>query len=278
MSVENKVITVVPTYGLQQGALYVEPVYDSFTGLYRGIPHNWEELRKQGVSCATPNDSFKFDFPSGKVYTFDLSNPSIAQMWAWIKESPMVAEEKDDLLSDGKKMNALAYVEDVMADLQKEATVKKKKFELETWVRSLPYALQVEKCKLLGQSVQFMKPLEVEDYLIEKARSAKYPELEAVKNEKNEKTRLFLIELKDRKIIAPYHRGYKFGDQIMGTDLESTLYWLNQSENREVVMIWKRQINMGFEGEDFSVEAELVKEKNKGGRPPLNKELVKENA
>ena len=64
----------------------------------------------------------------------------------------------------------------------------------------------------------------------------------------------------------------------MGTDLESTLYWLNQSENREVVMIWKRQINMGFEGEDFSVEAELVKEKNKGGRPPLNKELVKENA
>ena len=278
MSVENKVITVVPTYGLQQGALYVEPVYDSFTGLYRGIPHNWEELRKQGVSCATPNDSFKFDFPSGKVYTFDLSNPSIAQMWAWIKESPMVAEEKDDLLSDGKKMNALAYVEDVMADLQKEATVKKKKFELETWVRSLPYALQVEKCKLLGQSVQFMKPLEVEDYLIEKARSAKYPELEAVKNEKNEKTRLFLIELKDRKIIAPYHRGYKFGDQIMGTDLESTLYWLNQSENREVVMIWKRQINMGFEGEDFSVEAELVKEKNKGGRPSLNKELVKENA
>lgn len=277
MSTENKVITVVPTYGLQQGALYVEPVYDSYTGNYRGVPHNWEELRKQGIACATPTDSFKFDFPSGKVYTFDLSNPSIAQMWAWIKESPMVAESKDDLLSDGAKVNALAYVEDTEGDLIKEATVKKKKFELEAWVRSLPAPLQIEKCKLLGQHTQHMKPLEIEDFLIEKARSAKYPELEAVKNEKHDKTRLFLIELKERKIIQTYHSGYKFGEQIMGTDLQSTIYWLNQPENRDVVMIWKRQINMGFEGEDFSLEEEL-KPKNKGGRPPLNKELVQENA
>lgn len=280
MSTENKTITIVPRYGLQQGAIYVEPVYDTYTGLYRGIPHNWEELRKQGRTCATPNDSFKFDFPAGKPYVFNLANDNIAQMWDWIKETPQVAETKEDMVGDGSKLQALAYVEDAEGELKKEASVKKKKFELEAWVRSLPYPSQIEKCKLLGQHTQYMKPIDVEDYLIEKARSAKYLELEAIKNEKNDKTRLFLIELKERKIIQSYHGGFKFGEQVMGTDLQSTIYWLNQPENRDVVMMWKRQLNMGFEGEGFSLESELVKEKNKGGRPSLNKpvETVVENA
>lgn len=276
--VENRTLTVIPRFGLQQGSVFVEPIFDSYTGLYRGVPHNWQKLRNEGVTCATPDDTFKFDFPSGKTHTFNLSNPAIAQMWAWIKERPEIAERKEDMLPGGSKPNALAYVEDLEGDLVKETSVKKRKFELEAWVRSLPSAVQVEKCKLLGQHTQSLSPLEVEDYLVEKARGAKYTDLEAVRVEKNDKTRLFLIELKERRIISSYHKGYKFGDQIMGTDLESTLYWLNQSENREVVMIWKRQINMGFEGDDFSLETELVKEKNKGGRPPLNKELVKENA
>ena len=276
MSTENKTITIVPRYGLQQGAIYVEPVYDTYTGLYRGIPHNWEELRKQGRTCATPNDSFKFDFPAGKPYVFNLANDSIAQMWDWIKETPQVAETKEDMVGDGSKLQALAYVEDAEGELKKEASVKKKKFELEAWVRSLPYPSQIEKCKLLGQHTQYMKPIDVEDYLIEKARSAKYLELEAIKNEKNDKTRLFLIELKERKIIQSYHGGFKFGEQVMGTDLQSTIYWLNQPENRDVVLMWKRQINMGFEGEGFSVEEELTTKLKPGPKPKVDTTVTTE--
>ena len=278
MSAENKTITIVPRYGLQQGAIYVEPVYDTYTGLYRGVPHNWEELRKQGKTCATPNDSFKFDFPAGKPYVFNLANDSIAQMWDWIKETPQVAETKEDMTGDGSKLQALAYVEDAEGDLKKEASVKKKKFELESWVRSLPYPSQVEKCKLLGQHTQYMKHIDVEDYLIEKARSAKYLELEAIKNEKNDKTRLFLIELKDRKIIQAFHGGFKFGEQVMGTDLQTTIYWLNQPENRDVVMMWKRQINMGFEGEGFSVENELSGKGKPGPKPKVDTTVSEVNA
>lgn len=267
---ENRKITIIPRHGLQQGSVVVEPVYDEGLGTYRGIPHNWEELRKQGLVTSTPNDSFKFNFPSGQQYVFDLSVPLVAQRWKWIQEHPVIGKDKEAAISN---TNILAYVEDVEADMIKTASVKKEKFNLESWVRSLPSTEQVKVCKLLGQNVHYLKPIDIEDYLIELARGPKYTELKKVKEDKTTHSKLFLIELRDKKIIHSFHGGYKFSDIVLGMDLPTCIYWLSQPENREIVLQWKRQINQGFEGESFSFEKELVEEPKRQGRPPLNKEV-----
>lgn len=271
---ENRKIVIVPRYGLQQGAVFLEPVYDQSTGTFKGIPYNWEELRKMGKAVATPDDSFKLDFPSQSKYELDLSNIQVAQRWNWMRHHGKVAESVEEILSNPKKFNCLAYVEDLESAMVKTASVKKVKFELEGWVRSKPAPEQVKICKLLGQNTSYMKPLDIEDYLVEKARSEKYQELVTIKDDTQNNSKLFLLELRDRKIIIPFHKGYKFGETVMGLDVASCIHWMNQQSNLEIVLQWKRQINMGFEGESFSIEDELSKpEKNKGGRPPLNKEV-----
>lgn len=267
---ENRSITVVPRHGLQQGSMLIEPIYDSMTDSYKGIPFDWEEKRRQGIACATPNDTFKFDFPSGKRHVFDLNNTQIAQRWAWIKHHPKLCLNSDDVINNPE---CLAYVEDVEADQAKVMTIKKIKFQMETWVRELSSAHQADVCKLLGQNVTYMAPAVIEDYLIDICRGTKYGDIKAVKEDTKTKTKLFLIELASRKMITPFQKGYKFEDIILGLDLDTCIYWLNQQENREIVLQWKQKINMGFEGEAFSLEKVLeVEAKNKGGRPPLNKE------
>lgn len=252
----NEVISLVPKNGHQQGAIRLIPMPDAAPGSYKGIPFNWEELRKQGKEVETP-DSF-YIINTGAFAEIDLSHQKMANMWEWMQYCPYIAKSKEELKY---KPEALLYPDEPEKELQIKDKVRDIRFELESWIRSSSEVDRVKIGRFLGRNLQNTKPLEVKDYLLDKVKGDKYLDLQKIKREFESgdfKLKLFLFTLEDLRIITRYKTsGYKNGNDILGETIEEAVRWLKEPTNKEEVIILRSKINSSSNNiDDFKKEDE----------------------
>lgn len=211
-------------------------------------------------------------------HVFDLNNPVDEIDWEWVKHNKEIGEDIHAAESDN---HILYYIEKLDAEIDKRLAKVKVLRQAYGIIENASDQERKDLCKYLGQDVSVFRPKDIEDYLMTKAEKTPALILKA-KADPNYKTRVFLYKLVEAKKIKIDKSGiYKYGEIILGLNLDAAIYWLNDTKNRVLVGKLFSEIE-GSDNVPFSnVVDDFTKDENGlvGGESAkiLSKELVDED-
>lgn len=232
----KKIITLRAIFGKTQGPLKIRPVAERATGrIVTGQPYMSEDEKKRSVH---PIDANTVEtITDGKTY--DLSDSVQKANWEWIKVHPYIAQDFETAQSSPQ---AMFYVEDLEADMDKKSSKIDQMYEAMTLVREASAVKRSEIMRLLGQDARFFTDKQVMGYLQDVCTNA--PEkILRVFADKHYDLRLLLFKLIDKKIVVHAKGVYKYEDVNLGISEEQAIIFLSSVENRQLVGLLSRALN-----------------------------------
>lgn len=262
-------ITLRAVFGKQQGKLTVYPMQVGDTGKMVGVENLSEEEKRTVKRLVTPETSRIIEDGS----TFDLSDETDKTDWEWIKVLPEIVESREKAHEEPR---ALFYIEDLDRDIQVRIKKADLIFQALKLVSESSDFKKNEICRLMGQDTRYFRPIDVEEYLKERAMNNP-AELIQKYNDRYYKVRLFLYRLLDAKIIKKDGNNiYKYGEIILGVNEDAALHWLSDSNNAQFVRQWQMQLNPdplpSVDPSQFDDQGDLVKADNKKAESAGNSE------
>lgn len=174
--------------------------------------------------------------------TFDLDNPFEKNLWECIKDNPVIAPErnaKDDrgvLLIDGTRERygrADFYIEREGEISSRRVSRIQLLTKAYTYIEQDSEAGRVTKCKLLGKNMRSAVPVDVQNYLYERAE--KNPnEIIELYTGSDQALKLLLIDAKDKRVIVNKSGIWMFSETMLGATDESIIVFLKNPANNSI--------------------------------------------
>lgn len=182
--------------------------------------------------------------------TFDLDDPLQKAQWEAIKNSRLIAKERDerdingDLTIDGGKSIidahdnprgryglAELYIERPGRSAQARVKIAKLIHEAEDLVLNDSLSHQIMICKLFEKDMSHAHPSDVEDFLWQQA--SKNPE-KVIKfyNTEESSNRLLVLVAQDKGVVVKKQDGLYYADIKLGSSLDFAVDYLKASENK----------------------------------------------
>lgn len=182
--------------------------------------------------------------------TFDLTNPLQAAQWEAIKNSKLIAPERDakdgagNFVIDGGKPVidrydnprgryglAELYIERPGRSSDIRMNLEKKIFEAKGLVFNDSKDHQIMICRLYDKDMSHAHTADIEAFLIDQAQSN--PErLIKYYNSEESAARLLVIMARDANVITTKSDGMYYSDIKLGRNLDTTVELLKQAENK----------------------------------------------
>jgi hypothetical protein len=231
-------IVLKAVYGKQQGFMDVQPIYNQIMQKFEGVEELTEEEKKSAVRVIT-EDSFR-RIEDGMVV--DLNRDIDVVDWAWMKLLPQVEKSLEDAQSSRIAMFYVHNEETLVKEKIKKTDLV---FEALTYIKKSSETERSQRCKLLVGSTSYFSALEIEDYLKEKAMTEPQTIIN-IFNDENFKTKLFLFELINDRIINIDQKDkiYRFRDRPIGASEKAVLEFLIEPANQDLVAQLKLEQEM----------------------------------
>jgi len=240
----DKIITLRSVY--KDGKQTVQPAFDRNTGFYAGVDRiperEKENLAYYVVVGKTGKDSK--ENTRIKLYdgiTFNLENEVDKVNWKWVRELPCVAMSFDAAQRENK---ATFYVH--IATREAEIKLKKSQLILKAMelVKNDSPGKYVDRALLLGADMENDPQVVILDYLYEQARLHPDRVIRLYEDKTMLIYLLFRKALKSRIIFKDNSAGfYRFDNIALGNTEDSSIAYLLQKENQDVVELINRTLN-----------------------------------
>ena len=174
--------------------------------------------------------------------TFDLDDEYQRNLWECIKNSPLIAPERDskdkngDLLIDGgPKRYGIAEFYVSMPGRESSIRINKMRIVADAYqhIKSDTNNGRKTKVKLLGKSMYNAPDTDIEDYLYN--RADKNPkEIIDLYVGADTSLKLMLIDARDQKIIKYDNGLFTYGDHKLGMTEASVISFLKEARNKQI--------------------------------------------
>lgn len=223
-------ITLKAIYGKGQGALLLNPVRSRVTGKLLGVKELSEEERRKEVRPITADTQRRIS----DGLTIDLSNPVDAIDWEWIKYNEEIADSFDEAQMSPK---ALFYIDKPDQEVEDRLKRGEMRFEAESFIRNCSNKKLQEVARYLGQNINYMKPSDILDWLLQRITTKNGPEeILKARDDKKFSRRLFLFDLiENKKVKRDSNDIHYYGDIVMGLNRTATIEWLDNPKNADIV-------------------------------------------
>lgn len=253
--IEKVKLTLRAVWGKQQGQLILYPpkhgITERIVGVQEMSPH--EKLNAKRV--VDENTSRKI--VDGLV--IDLNDPIDKIDWQWIRQCKEIAESLDDAQHS---QAALFYVEDIDGEIIEKIRTSDLKFEAMKYVKESSEVRKSEIARLLGKDSRYLRPIDIHNYLMDEAEHKPKVIINAYRD-KDAKTKLFLLTLKQKKIVKVDNNGFiRYNEEMLGVNEDAAIQWLKDPKNSDFIKQFHLLINPGY-GKPESTKQE-IKEEIKG--------------
>lgn len=231
-------ITLKAVYGKQQGPMDIQPIYNNVLQRFEGVDELTEDEKKQAVRVI--NDDTYRRITDGTI--IDLNRDVDVVDWAWIKLCNQIEKSEEDAQSSRVAMFYI-YSEEVLV----KAKIKKTDliFDALSMIKKATETERAQRCRLLMGTTSHFTPLDIEDYLKDKAMTEPQSIVNVFSDE-NFKQKLFLLDLIDARIIKidPKDKVYRFNDRPIGASEKSVIEFLGEPNNQDMVAQFKIELDM----------------------------------
>lgn len=232
----NSTLTLKAVYGKQQGPTDICPVYDSVAQRFLGVEELNEEEKRKSVRPVSGDTTRRLE--DGLI--IDFSRDVDVVDWAWMKHCDQLAMNREEADMSNA---ALFYVYNEEKLVKERVKSTDKIFEALTFIKKASQTELAQRCRLILGNTSGLKPLDIEDYM--KDTAMKNPDLIIkIFSDENFKTRLFVHELLDAKILRKDAKSkvYFYNDKALGASEEAVVEFLNDPANQESVAIFKLEL------------------------------------
>lgn len=225
---QEKVIVLKAMHGKQQGYLDLTPARDRVTGRLRGVKPLSQEDMRLAIRAVDGNTVRKIT----DGLTLNLNDETDRIDWEWIKECREISLDRYSALGDP---NVLFYVDQPDREVDERISKFDTVLEAGIIVKDASQVRKAEICRYLGFHTAGLPPKDILDYLADIAQ--KKPEKIIKANEDPQfKQKIFLFSLIDANIVKKDKNGiYRYGDIVLGLNVDAALVWLNDKANRDLV-------------------------------------------
>jgi len=226
----DKVIVLKSVF--KQGKTTVMPTADG-NGWYKGVPRLSDEDKRKLVHWAEPT--------SKKVIregtTFDLNNEVDRITWAWVKHAPCICATKEEVQhTPGAEFYIYLENEEAKTNISRHE-LRYKATDLILKDNAVNYPMRAE---LLGINMDGESPLVIKEYLMDQANRA--PEkIIAIYKSKDISAKLLLLKALKKGVVREEGGLFMFGSNVLGTTQDSSVKWLANPENAEIVRLLERE-------------------------------------
>lgn len=231
-------IVLKAVYGKQQGPMDIQPIYNQIMQKFEGVEELTEEEKKQAVRVIT-EDTFR-RIEDGTI--IDLNRDVDVVDWAWLKLCPQIEK---NLESAQQSRIAMFYVYNEESIVKKKIEKTDLIFEALTFIKKASDTERSQRCRLLIGNVAHFSPLDIEDYLKEKAMTEPQTVIN-VFNDGQFKHKLFLYDLIDARIVKidPKDKIYRFNDRPLGASEKAVLEFLTNAANQDIVAQFQLELDL----------------------------------
>lgn len=251
----NEIIILRSVYGKVGQTYTMNPCIDPNTGMYpphiRSVDHRNDMIisdKDKSTGAIFLKETEEITITDGTI--FDLKIPIQKARWEAIKNSPLIAPERNatdaqgNLLIDGSRQKwgiAVLYIERPGEDSQVKNSKKKLVTNACNYIFQSSKEEQITKCKLLGKDMRNAYASDVEDFLVNYAE--RYPQkIIDLYTGSDTTIRMMLIDSLNKGVIVQKGGIYMYGDRIaLGVTDDSVVIWMKQPENQKVVELIKKE-------------------------------------
>lgn len=174
--------------------------------------------------------------------SFDLDNPYEANLWAAIKDNPLIAPEREAkdkngvLLIDGTKERfgrADFYIEREGEISSRRVNRIQMVTKAYVFIENDTPSGRITKCKLLGKLMRNANDTDVQDYLY--SRAEKNPqEIIDLYTSSDQAMKLLIIDAKDKRVITNQSGIWMFSETMLGPTDEAIILYLKNPDNQNI--------------------------------------------
>ena len=248
----SNIVTLRNVYGKEKAPCYINPLkqkngmnYPFVKKVRTNADGSTEmilseaDLNKVESQYFIPEDE-KIELHDG--VSFDLDNPRDRNIWECIKDSFLIAPERNSrdskgnlLIDGGPKRYGLAefYVERPGVESAKRISRIKQVTKAYMYIEGDTDQGRLTKVKLLGKSMRNAPSSDIQDYLYQ--RADKNPELIIdLYTGSDTALKLLLIDAKDKKVIIHESGVWMYADTSLGVTDESVILYLKNPQNLNI--------------------------------------------
>lgn len=254
----NNVIKLRSVYGKVGQKYFIQPSPNPKSGVF---PPHVKNVNSNGDMILSESEKEKlangevhyikiteiFTIESGQI--FDLDDLVDYSIWEAIKYCPLIAQSRDqrddngDLIIDGGKMRygaAELYVEREGEIAKAKVSKAQLIYKAQSYIFADKHEEKVRKCKVLGRSLEYANPADVDDFLIE--LSQKDPKkIINIYEDDSWKVHLFILTAIERGVIKKVNGLYMYGeDKSLGGSIESAVNLLKDIKYKAIYNSIKR--------------------------------------
>lgn len=200
--------------------------------------------------------------------TFDLNNPYQAHLWECIKDSHLIAPERDakdehgNLLIDGdirRYGQAELYIERPGIEAERRNSRKRTLNKAYSYIMNDSTEHRKTICKLLGKSMKNAPDSDIEDYLYQIAEKDANIIID-IYTSSDQALKLLLIDAKQRRIIQNKSGVFMYSDTALGVTDEAVILFLKDPKNKAIFDSLKFEV---YPDMDRTIETTDSKTSNK---------------
>lgn len=249
----NNIVTLRNVYGKEKAHCFINPLKQAngsnypFVKRVRQVDASGDtEMILSEAEINSPDSNYfikedeRIEIYDGK--TFDLDNPLERNIWTCIKDSFLIAPERDskdskgNLLIDGgpkRYGQAEFYVERLGVESEKRIERIKLVTKAFTYIEQDSAKGRLTKTRLLGKSMRNAPDSDVQDYLYQRAEKDPMVVIDLYTGS-DTALKLLLIDAKEQRVINLQSGVWMYGDVRLGTTDESILLFLKIPANKTI--------------------------------------------
>ena len=249
----NNIVTLRNVYGKEKAHCFINPLKQAngsnypFVKRVRQVDASGDtEMILSEAEINSPDSNYfikedeRIEIYDGK--TFDLDNPLERNIWTCIKDSFLIAPERDskdskgNLLIDGgpkRYGQAEFYVERPGVESEKRIERMKLVTKAFTYIEQDSAKRRLTKTRLLGKSMRNAPDSDVQDYLYQRAEKDPMVVIDLYTGS-DTALKLLLIDAKEQRVINLQSGVWMYGDVRLGTTDESILLFLKIPANKTI--------------------------------------------
>lgn len=257
----NNEIIIRSVYGKVNQIYFIQPCPNPRTGRLpecvrpvKGPIGNTEMILSED-DIAQMSKGEKHFVPADKTFeivdgtVFNLDDVVDAANWAaiehcnWIAKDRYQRDTEGNLIIDGgAKRYGVAdlYVERPGEIAKSKITRKQLVHRASDYIYKDSESERIKKCKVLGRNLTTALPVDVLDYLLDKAEKNPKKIIDLYEGE-DWKMHLFILDAVDRGVITKSEGFFKYDDKMLGASIEATISLLRNIQYKKLLESIKRE-------------------------------------
>ena len=232
----NEIITLKSIYSKDR-RLVIQPVFDSKSRWYLGVPRLSEE-QKKGLEFWTEPES-KLEITNN--YTFNLADPVDQANWKWAQHCPGIAGSFEECQ---KSKDALFYVDNEELESQKALDSDDVLLEALTFIKKDRDDMLANRARLMGYDMEGDTPKTIRAFLNKLAKDPKtVQKVLSCYTSNSVAIHLLFLKSRDKDIIKQENGAFIYGSSVLGVTEEAVITSLQDPVNSELVKEIEKELN-----------------------------------